>query len=93
MAQRAYEVFHIVIREGYAAARLDRVLASWQPLLPGRTFVLDDHRRIAELVVSIIEITEGRDAGEVAASWPGAAAAVVAKAIGERPKRRLLPFF
>ncbi|WP_237358062.1 hypothetical protein [Rhizobium phaseoli] len=93
MAQRSYEVFHIVIREGYAATGLDRVLRSWQPLLPGRTFVLDDHRRIAELVVSIIEITEGRDASEVAASWPDSAAAVVAKAIGERQNRRLLPLF
>jgi hypothetical protein len=93
MAQRSYEVFHIVIREGYAARRLNRVLESWRPLLPGRTFVLDDHRRIAELVVSIIEITEGRDPGDVAASWSGEAATVVAKAIGGRPKRRLLPFF
>ncbi|MBB4238800.1 VWA domain-containing protein [Rhizobium esperanzae] len=93
MAERSYEVFHIVIREGYAASRLGRVLESWQPLLPGRTFVLDDYRRIAELVVSIIEITEGRDPADVAASWPGAAAAVVAKAIGDRPKRHLLPFF
>jgi hypothetical protein len=93
MAQKSYEVFHIVIREGYAATRLGQVLAAWERLLPGRTFVLENHRRIAELVVSIIEITEGRDPADVAASWPDAAGATVAKAIGARPKRRLLPFF
>lgn len=93
MAQKTYEVFHIVIREGYAATRLGQVLGTWERLLPGRTFVLENHRRIAELVVSIIEITEGRDPADVTASWPDAAGAVVAKAIGTQPKRRLLPFF
>lgn len=92
MAQRSYDVFHIVIREGYAATRLDRVLESWKPLLPERVFVLDDYRRIAELVVSLIEINEGREPDDVVASWQGAAAAAVAKAIGGRARRRLLPF-
>jgi hypothetical protein len=87
MAQRSYEVFHIVIREGYAATRMDTVLNSWKPLLPERTLVLDDYRRIAELVVSTIEIHQGRDPQDVAASWAGPASAIVAKAIGSlRPR-------
>lgn len=81
LAERTYEVFHIVIREGYAANGLDAVLRSWKPLLPERTLVLDDYRRVAELVVSTIEITEGRDPNTVAASWGGSAAGVVARAI------------
>jgi hypothetical protein len=82
LASRTYEVFHIVIREGYAAHGLDQVLKTWKPLLPERTIVLDDHRALAELVVSIIEITEGRDSDTVAASWAGPASAHVRRAIG-----------
>lgn len=81
-AERTYHVFHIVIREGYAASRLDAVLDSWLPILPERTLVLDDVRRIAELVVSTIEINEGRDPADVAGSWKGGAGAVVARALG-----------
>ena len=87
MAQKTYEVFHIVIREGYAASRLDAGLDTWKPLLPERTLILDDYRRIAELVVSTIEINEGRDAEDVAASWGGSASVIVAKAIqSARPR-------
>ena len=87
MAQRTYEVFHIVLREGYALHDMDRVLRSWRPLLGERTLVLDDYTRIAELVVSTIEINEGRDPADVAASWGGPTAAVVAKAVtGLRPR-------
>jgi hypothetical protein len=93
LAQKYYDVFHIVIREGYAAMRMSKVLETWEPLLPGRTFVLEDYHRLAELVVSIIEINEGRDADDVAASWGGDAGVVVAKAVRTQPKRGLLSFF
>ena len=81
MAQKTYEVFHIVIVEGYALTGLDNVLRTWKPLLPERTLVLDDYTRIAELVVSTIEINEGRNPQDVTASWGGAASAIVAKAV------------
>ena len=93
LAERYYDVFHIVIREGYAAMRMSQVLDTWEPLLPGRTYVLEDYRRLAELVVSIIEINEGRDAGDVAASWGGEAGTIVAKAVQAKPKRTLLGYF
>lgn len=93
LAQRSYEVFHIVIREGYAATGLDRVLRSWRPLLGERTLILDDYRRIAELVVSTIEINEGRDPQDVAASWGGTASAVVAKAVKDLGRRGLARYF
>ncbi len=81
LARRSYEVFHVVILEGYAGSRLSQVLRSWKPLLPGRILLLDDHRRLAEVVVSAIQIAEGADPGNVSRSWGGAAAAVVAKAV------------
>lgn len=101
-AERTYHVFHIVIREGYAAHDLDSVLDSWLPILPERTLVLDDYRRIAELVVSTMEINEGRDPRDVTASWGGNAGAVVSRALstagrhgqgGHGARRRLRDFF
>ena len=93
MAQKTYEVFHIVLREGYAAGDMDQVLRSWHPLLAERTLVLDDHTRIAELVVSTIEINEGRDPSDVAASWAGATSAIVAKAVTGLKPRGIARFF
>lgn len=90
MAQRSYEVFHVVIREGYATQRLDQVLSTWRPLLGERVLVLDDHRRLAELVVSAIQIANGASVGAVAASWGGETASVVAGAFAAaapQPKR------
>jgi hypothetical protein len=92
LAERSYHVFHVVIRAGYAASGLDTVLRTWKPLLPERTLILDDHTKIAELVVSTIEINEGRDADDVAASWGGAAAKVVSRAIASMAPRAIAHF-
>ena len=92
MAQRSYEVFHIVIREGYAGHGLDAVLRTWKPLLPERTLILDDYTRIAELVVSAIEINEGRDSRRCRGQLGRSGSAVVAKAIeGMTPPRGFRP--
>lgn len=82
MAQRNWEIFHIVLaNEGYARHSLDSVLRSWQPLLPERTIQLDHVDALAETVVSLIQVNEGAHAAEVAASWSGSTAMVVANAI------------
>lgn len=88
LAQQGYEVFHIVVMEGYARGDLAGVLHSWRPLLGERVLLLEDHRRLAELVVSAIEVAEGADPAATAASWGGAAASVVAAALGAAPPSR-----
>jgi len=88
IAERTYQVFHIVLRAGYALSNMEEVLATWKPLLPQRTLILDDYTRIAELVVATIEINEGRDAGAVVASW-GKSGSVVAKAVQSLAPRRI----
>lgn len=81
LAQRLYDVFHVVVMEGYAGSGLSFVLDTWRPLLPGRVLLLDDHARLAEVVVSAIQIAEGANPDTVARSWRGAAARAVAHAI------------
>lgn len=81
LAQEGYEVFHVVVMEGYAATGLDHVLRTWKPLLPERILMLDDHRRLAEVVVSAIQVAEGADPDVVAGSWGPGASSTVSRAL------------
>jgi hypothetical protein len=77
-AQRKYDVFHVVIEEGaHARSHLDRVLSSWKGLLGQRVISLSDHTKLAETVVSAIEVAEGRDPRAVTAKFGGAVHAAV----------------
>lgn len=82
MAERQYEVFHVVVEEGhYFRHSPDAVMDSWHDVLGQRVLRLSDHEKLSEVIVSAIEVTEGRDAGAVAASWSGDTALVVANAV------------
>ena len=82
MAARSYEIFHVLLTNvGYASGNLKRVLGSWSPLLGQRVIQCDDSDRIAEVIVSTIQVAEGADRAAVAGSWPGSTAATVANAI------------
>jgi hypothetical protein len=88
MASRMYEVFHVVIEEGsYFRGDPDRVREQWRHLLGERVLFLSDYRRLAETIVSAIEVNEGRDGHEVAASWSGDTALVVADAVRSLTRR------
>jgi len=93
LAQRGYEVFHILLRTGFSShpAGFEAAEASWRPLLGGRLVVLDDYRNVAELVVSLIQVNEGIRPEDAAGSWHDPAAAkAVRSALGLKPKRGLL---
>jgi hypothetical protein len=82
LASRSYHVFHVVVEEGsYASSNLSHVLRAWRGLLGQRVLQLADHTRLAEVIVSAIEVNEGRDADSVSASWSGDTAAVVRRAM------------
>jgi hypothetical protein len=79
-----------VVEEGnHARYHLPAVLDKWHGLLGQRVLRLKDYRRLAEVVVSAIEVNEGRDRDTVARSWPGDTAAVVAHALRTRPAGRV----
>lgn len=84
-AQRMYDVYHIVVREGHARMDMDGVLKTWRPLLGQRLIVLDDYTKLAETIVSAIEVAEGRDAAASAAGWGDGSHAVLA-AVKHLPK-------
>jgi len=85
-AQRMYDCYHIVIKEGnHARSNLSGVLATWQPLMGQHVIQLDDHTKLAETIVSAIEVAEGRDAHASTAGW-GTSAAVVLDAVKHLPR-------
>lgn len=85
LAQRTYNVFHIVIKEGsHARYALSKVVASWQNLLGQHVIQLADHTKLAETIVSAIEMAEGADATTATSHW-GASAAVVNDAVRHIP--------
>lgn len=85
-AQRMYDCYHIVIKEGnHARSNLTSVLTTWQPLLGQHVILLDDHTKLSETIVSIIEVAEGRDAHASASGW-GASAGVVLEAVKNLPR-------
>lgn len=89
LAQRTYDVFHIVIKEGnHARLNFDKVMNSWTPLLGQHVIPLSDHTKLAETIVSTIEVVEGVKASDSAARWGGDTTAVVQKAIGQIPTGR-----
>ncbi len=69
-AQRKYDVFHIIIQEGdYARKQPDKVGSTWANVLGQHVIKLADHKKLAETIVSTIEVVEGRDAAKVAARF------------------------
>lgn len=82
LVERSYHVFHIMVAEGsHYRHSGPQVSSSWANLLGQRAVILADHTKLSEVIVSLIEVTEGRDADSVAASWSGDTSLVVANAV------------
>lgn len=80
LASRSWNIFHIVVEEGNFAKGNPTVHKEWVALLGQRALKLSDHTKLAELIVSTIQIAEGQDAETVAKSWDGTTEVVIRKA-------------
>lgn len=88
LAQRLYDVYHVVIEEGdHCRHHLNAVMDSWTGLLGQRVIRLADHKKLAETIVSAIEVAEGRDAEESAKGW-GSGSRIVHDAVKNLPRGR-----
>jgi hypothetical protein len=84
--ERDWNVFHLMVEEGdYMSRHGDRTKRHWIEVLGQRALPLSDHSKMAEVIISTIEVTEGRAADDVAASWSGGTNLVVRKAIEGLP--------
>jgi len=83
MAERTYNVFHVIVAEGSHArySGIDVVKASWLPLLGQRVLILNKLDDLAEVIVSAIRINEGENAEDVIGAWSGGTAVTVREAV------------
>lgn len=82
LVSRMYHVFHIIVEEGSHARHDPRgVRDRWTALLGQRVIGLSDHTRLAEVIVSAIEVNEGRDQAQVVKSWSKQTALVVRRVV------------
>lgn len=85
LVSRKWEVFHLTIAQGDTAS--PHVRQQWLELLGENAIWLEDHTRLAEVVVSIIQMREGTDQQAVVDSWDGSTAVVVQRATAGLAKR------
>ncbi len=82
MAQATYRVFHVMVEEGNHYRRAgNQVRRKWLDLLGQNAILLSDHTKLAEVIVSAIQVAEGADKDMVAGSWSGDTSVVVHRAI------------
>lgn len=82
--EQMYDVFHVIVEQGsHCRHSRDKVFSSWNELLgQGRVIPLADYTKLSEVLVSAIEVHEGRNGPDVAASWGSKSTSmVVAKAV------------
>jgi hypothetical protein len=80
-SSRMYHVYHVVVEQGsYFRTASDRVRREWTEALGQRVLFLPDQSKLAEVIVSAIQINEGVDPNTVVDSWDGSTSVVVRKA-------------
>ncbi len=81
--RQKYDVYHLIVKEGsFARSALPEVQKNWYDLL-GREHVIElsDHTKLAETIVAAIQVNQGAHAPDVAKSWDGSTAVVLADAL------------
>lgn len=79
LAEKNWEVFHIIVQT--SATESQGAVKVWRDLLGQRAIVIPDESKLAEVIVSTIQVIEGEDADKVADSWDGTTSVVVRNAI------------
>lgn len=81
MARRGWDVYHLVIMQGSYARSYPQVLDEWRAVLGQNAIPVDDYTRLGEIIVSILEVRQGRDKDAVASSWSGDTSVAVRHAL------------
>ncbi len=69
-AQEKYNVFHIIVEQGdFCRRNKEEVVSKWKRILDRRAIRLNDYNCISQVIISAIEVSEGRDPEDVINSW------------------------
>jgi hypothetical protein len=70
LAQEKYNVFHVIIEQGsYARTRPTEVKNAWQKLLGKKAISLSDANYMTEVILSVMDVNEGKNPEDVINSW------------------------
>ena len=79
---KQWHVFHIMVEQGsHMRSSRDDVINSWTKLTGQRAILLADVGNLSEVMISTIEVVEGKSVDDVISSWSGDTSLVVAKAV------------
>ncbi len=83
MVSQKYDVYHVIVEEGsHARSNSKQVHASWEKVLPKDHIIsLKDYKKLSEVLVSVLEVHNGKDPKDVVKSWQGPVAKTVEDAI------------
>lgn len=73
--QRDWEVFHLLIPTH--ATRVQQSDKQWKELLCERAIIVEDHKKLGEIIVSTMQLIAGEDIDAIAASWDGSTSVAV----------------
>jgi hypothetical protein len=78
IASEKYEIFHIVTKMSD-----NNALKTWQDFIPGRVAELaaEDIQYLGEVIISIMQLVNGRDKSAVVNQWPESSKHIVSKAV------------
>jgi hypothetical protein len=77
--RKNWEVFHIIVSTGSTISQ--NAVKVWKDLLGERAITIADTDKLAEVIVSTIQVIEGADPSKVADSWDGTTSVVVRDSI------------
>jgi hypothetical protein len=70
MAEKTYNVFHIIVEEGnYARRALNGVRNEWRQLMGDHAIFLKNYKYISEVILAVTRVNEGADPETVIASF------------------------
>lgn len=82
IVSRMYHVYHVIVEQGSHYRNYGtRVDESWRKLLGQNVINLSDHTKMAEVIVSAIQLREGCEKDAIVSSWDGKTSAIVAHAL------------
>lgn len=82
-----YNVFHLILKQGnYCNERrhpgnFEKVCNEWKTIIGQNAIVVDDYTKIAQIIVSTIQIVEGENISKVIDSWDGSTSITVKNAV------------
>lgn len=82
IVNRKWEVYHFMIDMRNRCGNADKRIDKWREVLGERAIYVTDYSKIPELIVSILELNNGKSIDEVSSNWSGDTSLIVKTSLG-----------